>query len=70
MQFVKTLGGLFGLLAIVAGAPAMAADTIKIGFLDPLSGPFANVGEHGTREMELVIEGINAAGGVLGGTKF
>jgi len=35
-----------------------------------LSGPFANVGEHGAREALLVIEGVNAAGGVLGGKKF
>ena len=24
---------------------AVAAETVKIGFIDPLSGPFANVGE-------------------------
>ena len=70
MQFGKVWHGLFGLLAILASTPALAADTIKIGFMDPLSGPFANVGEHGTREMALVIDAVNAAGGVLGGTKF
>lgn len=70
MHFGKVSRGLFGLLAILAGASAMAADTIKIGFMDPLSGPFANVGEHGVREMALVIEAVNAAGGVLGGQKF
>ena len=71
MHFGKVCRGLFGLLAMLQlGASAFAADTIKIGFLDPLSGPFANVGEHGAREALLAIEGVNAAGGVLGGTKF
>jgi branched-chain amino acid transport system substrate-binding protein len=71
MHFGKVCRGLFGLLAMCAlGGSAFAADTIKIGFLDPLSGPFANVGEHGAREALLAIEGVNAAGGVLGGTKF
>ena len=71
MQFGKICRGLVALLAVLLlGGPALAADTIKIGYLDPLSGPFANVGEHGAREMLLIIEAVNAAGGVLGGTKF
>ena len=71
MQFSKVCRGLFGLLAaLLLGGPALAADTIKIGFMDPLSGFAANVGEHGAREMLLVIEAVNAGGGVLGGTKF
>jgi branched-chain amino acid transport system substrate-binding protein len=53
------------LLAAAACAPALA-ENIKIGYMDPLSGPFANVGEHGAREALLVIEGVNAAGGVMG----
>lgn len=58
------------LRAVVAGlllccGPALA-DTIKVGYMDPLSGPFANVGDHGAREALLVIEAVNAAGGVMG----
>ncbi len=45
-------------------------ETIKIGWIDPLSGPFANVGENGLRSLELFVEQINERGGVLGGTKF
>jgi branched-chain amino acid transport system substrate-binding protein len=71
MHLGKVCRSLFGLLAMLPlGVCAFAADTIKIGFLDPLSGPFANVGEHGAREALLAIEGVNAAGGVLGGSKF
>jgi branched-chain amino acid transport system substrate-binding protein len=57
------------LLAATAGCQK-AEDTIKIGYIDPLSGAFANVGQHGQRELQLVIEQINARGGVLGGRKF
>src|SRR5258708_28551021 len=71
MQFSKLCRGLFGLLAVLlVDGSVLAADALKIGYLDPLSGPFANVGEYGAREMLLVIEAVNTAGGVLGGTKF
>ena len=71
MHFGKVCRGLVGLLAMwQIGVFAFAADTIRIGYMDPLSGPFANVGEHGAREALLAIEGVNAAGGVLGGARF
>jgi branched-chain amino acid transport system substrate-binding protein len=52
--------------------PAFAAnaDTIKIGHIDPLSGPFALTGESFARHLDAVVEEINARGGVLGGTKL
>ena len=49
---------------------AGAAETIKIAVIDPLSGPFANVGEAQVRQIQLAIDMVNARGGVLGGTKF
>jgi branched-chain amino acid transport system substrate-binding protein len=49
---------------------ANAADTIKIAFIDPLSGPFANVGEMEVRAYQYAIDVVNARGGVLGGTKL
>ena len=71
MRFKELCRGLLGLLLVMqVGGEALAADTLKIGYMDPLSGPFANVGEHGAREMLLIIEGVNAAGGVLGGTRL
>jgi branched-chain amino acid transport system substrate-binding protein len=71
MRFSGLYRGLLGLLLVMqVGGQAFAADTLKIGYMDPLSGPFANVGEHGAREMLLVMEGVNANGGVLGGTKL
>ena len=67
MQFTKVCRSLLGLILLLPlGVSTWGADTIKIGYLDPLSGPFANVGEHGSRELELMIEEINAEGGALG----
>ncbi len=65
----------FGLLAGIALFVALTScqkppETIKIGLIDPLSGAFANVGQHFQRELELVVERINSRGGVLGGKKF
>jgi branched-chain amino acid transport system substrate-binding protein len=47
-----------------------SGDTIKIAYIDPLSGPFANVGEQGLAEFRFAVNRINAAGGVLGGRKL
>jgi branched-chain amino acid transport system substrate-binding protein len=60
---------------LCAGLAAMslhagAAETVKIAVIDPLSGPFANVGEAMVRHVQLAIDLVNARGGVLGGTKF
>jgi branched-chain amino acid transport system substrate-binding protein len=56
------LGAAFALAAL----PAAAQDTIKIGYIDPLSGAFANVGELGVHHFQFVMDRINAKGGVLG----
>jgi branched-chain amino acid transport system substrate-binding protein len=56
-----------GALAVGAFAgSSFAADTIKIGFIDPLSGTFANVGELGQHNLQMLIEDINARGGANG----
>ena len=49
-----------------APLPATAADTIKIGFPMPLSGPAAVYGVPVTKGAELAVADINAKGGVLG----
>src|SRR5262247_3143604 len=45
---------------------AMAQDTIKIAYTDPLSGPFAQVGDANLKQMQYIIDFINAKGGALG----
>ncbi|MFN8753846.1 MAG: branched-chain amino acid ABC transporter substrate-binding protein [Betaproteobacteria bacterium] len=52
------------LLLLAAGAAH--AQNIRVGFIDPLSGPFANVGESELRHFQLVADMINARGGILG----
>lgn len=59
-----------GVLGLTATA-AIAADNIKIAFIDPLSGPFATTGANGLAEWKFAVENlVNAKGGVLGGTKL
>jgi len=45
---------------------AQAAETIKIAYTDPLSGPFAQVGDQNLKQMHYIIDYINAKGGALG----
>ncbi|WP_395317567.1 branched-chain amino acid ABC transporter substrate-binding protein [Variovorax sp. UC74_104] len=57
-------------LIAAAGAAHAQQATYKIAYIDPLSGPFANVGELMLMHTQYAIEDINAKGGVLGGTKL
>jgi len=50
----------------VFGTPASAADTVKIGYIDPLSGGGASVGEGGLKTFQYLADQINAEGGILG----
>ena len=49
--------------AILAAVSSFAAENIKIAVIDPLSGPFANVGEAMVRYTQLAADAINARGG-------
>ncbi|MDO5483286.1 MAG: branched-chain amino acid ABC transporter substrate-binding protein [Desulfovibrionaceae bacterium] len=53
-------------LCAVLGAPAQAADTIKIGVQGAHSGDLASYGVPSLNAVKLVIEQTNAKGGVLG----
>ncbi|KQU82374.1 amino acid ABC transporter substrate-binding protein [Variovorax sp. Root318D1] len=57
-------------LLALSGAAQAQQSTYKIAYIDPLSGPFANVGELMLMHVQYAIEEINAKGGVLGGTKL
>ena len=45
---------------------ARAADTVKIGLDNPLTGPYAALGKNELIGAQLAIEQINAKGGILG----
>ncbi len=51
-------------LLLCASVAARAAEPIKIGMIDGMSGPFANAGEAVARNLQLAIENVNARGGV------
>jgi branched-chain amino acid transport system substrate-binding protein len=46
--------------------PAIAADVLKIAVIDPVSGPFAAVGDQSNKQYEMIAEILNAQGGILG----
>jgi branched-chain amino acid transport system substrate-binding protein len=46
--------------------PALADDTIKIGYIDPLSGGGASIGAVGLKTYQYLADEINTSGGLLG----
>jgi branched-chain amino acid transport system substrate-binding protein len=48
------------------GATAIAQDTLKIGWIDPLSGGAASNGERALKLFQFLANELNAKGGVLG----
>jgi branched-chain amino acid transport system substrate-binding protein len=67
MKFLETLISVAALTMAAGAAPyAYAQAPIKIGALNPYSGPLALYGTEVTRGFELAADKINAAGGVNG----
>src|SRR6202045_5206933 len=54
-----------GVLAL-SGGHSLAEDTIKIAYIDPLSGPGATVGEVGLKTYQFLADELNAKGGAAG----
>ena len=51
---------------LLAAAPACAAEAVRIGVTTILSGPLADRGQSEQYGVELALQRINQAGGVLG----
>lgn len=67
----KTTFGVAAAMALTMSASVAFADTVKIAFVDPLSGPFSPTGTNGLAEFEFAAEKlVNDKGGVLGGDMF
>lgn len=67
----KTTFGVAAAMAMTMSASVAFADTVKIAFVDPLSGPFSPTGTNGLAEFEFAAEKlVNDKGGVLGGDMF
>ena len=45
---------------------ALAQTTIKVAYTDPLSGPFAQVGDQNLQQLKYIIDWVNGRGGALG----
>src|SRR5271166_2602597 len=54
------------LCASLFAVPAFADDTVKIGYIDPLSGGGASIGEVGLKTFQYLADELNAAGGLNG----
>src|SRR5215467_7103708 len=60
-------GRIAALLATaVVAAPALAADTIKIGLVNETTGPNAEAGVYTVNGARIALDEINKAGGILG----
>jgi branched-chain amino acid transport system substrate-binding protein len=51
---------------LMAIGQGKAQDTIKIAYIDPLSGPGATIGEIGLKTFQFLVEELNAKGGAAG----
>ena len=69
LRRIKRIGSTLLLLALaltqITGT-AWAQGTIKIMYTDPLSGPFAQVGDQNLQQFKYIIDYINGRGGALG----
>ncbi|WP_341887936.1 branched-chain amino acid ABC transporter substrate-binding protein [Variovorax sp. YR752] len=61
MNFTKhVLGTLCGAM-VMTGAWAQKGETVKIAWIDPLSGPFANIGQNSLKTFQFVAEKVSAS---------
>ena len=58
--------GLIFLVMIFVAGQALAADTVNIVVVDPLSGPMKDTGDRTVWGVQFAVDEINAAGGLLG----
>ena len=52
--------------AVIAAMPAAAEDSVKLVYVDPLSGGGASIGEVGLKTFNYLADATNAQGGILG----
>jgi branched-chain amino acid transport system substrate-binding protein len=53
-------------LSVVFVRPSVAAETIKVAYIDPFSGPFASGGDEFLKVFKVLFDRVNARGGALG----
>src|SRR5471030_1346248 len=62
----RIVAGLVLAAAVFCARPGWAADTIKIAYVDPFSGPFASGGDEFLKIFKVLFDRVNASGGALG----
>ncbi|MEX0959809.1 MAG: ABC transporter substrate-binding protein [Burkholderiales bacterium] len=62
----RAMGSGLLLAALLFCSTAFGADTIKIAFIDPLSGPLESVGQSNLRQYQAAVERVNSRGGARG----
>ena len=64
-RLLRTLGiGLTGVLLAIT--PPLAEETIKVAFIEPFSGSFAQIGDADLKDYNFILSHINEKGGALG----
>ena len=59
-------GTMIGLSMAISSITYAQEGPIRISYIEPLSGPFANVGDAGLKHFRFAAEKINEEGGILG----
>ncbi len=67
LRFLRA--GLAG-VALLAAAGLAAAQPVRLAYIEVLSGPLGAVGELGSKNLQFILDDINARGSVLGGRRF
>jgi branched-chain amino acid transport system substrate-binding protein len=65
MGINKSIVAIIGALLLLA-TPAFAQDMIKVGAILAVTGPASNLGAPEARTLEMLVEDINAKGGIIG----
>lgn len=67
-RMARALAGLAaaGAMTVASLASAQSGDPIRIAYIEPLSGPFANVGDAGLKHFRFAADRINDEGGIMG----
>src|ERR1700722_16503551 len=67
MSPIRWIAAVFALaMPLLCSRPGLAAETIKIAYVDPFSGPFASGGDEFLKIFKVLFDRINAQGGALG----
>jgi len=65
-RLTRITATLLALVLALSAGPVYAQGTIKVMYTDPLSGPFAQVGDQNLQQFKYIIDYINGRGGAIG----